>query len=41
MTSLPTGAGWLYRAVGLERGSQAVLGGARANHRRAEVGQQA
>jgi transposase InsO family protein len=39
--SLPTGAGWLDRAVVLERCSRAVGGWSMANHMRAELGPQA
>lgn len=41
MPSLAPGAGWLYRAVVLELGSRAVVGGAMANHRRADLVNQA
>jgi transposase InsO family protein len=36
MTSLPTGAGWLYLAVVLDLGSRAVGGWSMADHMRAE-----
>jgi putative transposase len=36
MTYLPTGAGWLDRAVVLDLDSRAVVGGSRADHMRAE-----
>jgi transposase InsO family protein len=36
MTSLPTGEGWWYLAVVLDRCSRAVVGWSMANHRRAE-----
>ncbi|HEY6074013.1 MAG TPA: DDE-type integrase/transposase/recombinase [Anaerolineales bacterium] len=41
MPSLPTGAGWVYLAVVLELCSRAVLGGSRANQRRAALVHQA
>lgn len=41
MTSLPTGEGWLYRAVVLDLCSRAVVGWSMAHHRRAELVHQA
>jgi transposase InsO family protein len=41
MTYLPTGEGWLYLAVVLDLCSRAVVGWAMANHRRAELVNQA
>jgi putative transposase len=41
MTSLPTGEGWLYRAVGLALCSRAVVGWSMAHHMRAEFVTQA
>jgi transposase InsO family protein len=37
MTYLPTGEGWLSRAVVLDLGARAVVGWSMANHRRAEL----
>ena len=41
ITSLPTGKGWLYLAVGLDLCSRAVVGWSMANHMRAELVNQA
>jgi putative transposase len=41
ITYLPTGEGWLYLAVVLDRCSRAVVGWSMANHRRAELVNQA
>jgi putative transposase len=41
MTSLPTGEGWLYLAVVLDRGSRAVVGWSMPTHMRAELVNQA
>jgi putative transposase len=41
MTDLPTGEGWLYLAVVLDLCSRAVVGWSMADHRRAELVNQA
>ena len=41
ITYLPTGEGWLYLAIVLDLYSRAVVGWAMANHRRAELANQA
>jgi transposase InsO family protein len=41
ITYLPTGEGWLYLAVVLDLGSRAIVGWSMANHRQAELVNQA